>query len=246
MARIRSIKPEIRTSEKVNSWPVEVRYFWIMLWGYVDDHGKGRDNAKLIVADTYPLDDKVGPQHIEKWMDLLEQARVIRRYEVGGTRYFLIVNWGEHQRPSHPARSVVPDPPQVSEDSGNPPEGLARIAVNGSPEQRAVSSELGAEEQGADRAKRGTRIPEPFVLTGEMKHWAAEKTPDVDVNLATQMFVNHWRAKTGRDATKRDWTATWENWLLKDQMSARPREKKTAAQRNLSTVELFAQMEESA
>ncbi|MEZ2390872.1 hypothetical protein AB6813_15275 [bacterium RCC_150] len=49
MARIRSIKPEIRTSEKVNSWPVEIRYFWIMLWGYVDDHGKGRDNAKLIV-----------------------------------------------------------------------------------------------------------------------------------------------------------------------------------------------------
>lgn len=25
-------------------------------------------------------------------------------------------------------------------------------------------------------------------------------------------FRNHWVAKTGKDATKRDWKATWENW----------------------------------
>ena len=157
MARIRSIKPEIRTSEKVNSWPVELRYFWIMLWGYVDDHGRGRDNSKLIVADTYPLDDSVSHKDVERWLKILEHDKVIRRYEVGGKRFMLILNWREHQRPSHPARSVIPEPEPLEhkggEDSGNPPEDCARITANGSPEQRAVSSEHGAETQVADAPK---------------------------------------------------------------------------------------------
>jgi len=151
MARIRSIKPEIRISEKVNSWPVELRYFWIMLWGYVDDYGRGRDNPKLIVADTYPLDDSVSDKDVERWLKILERDAVIRRYVVDGKRYLLVQNWNEHQRPSHPAKSVIPVPiPQEHagvEDSGNPPEDCAKTSANGSPEQGAVSSEHGADEQ---------------------------------------------------------------------------------------------------
>lgn len=153
MARIRSIKPEIRISEKVNSWPIEVRYFWIMLWGYCDDHGRGRDNAKLIVADSFPLDDSVTHKDVERWLTLLEKSGVIRRYMVDGSKYLLITNWLEHQRPSHPAKSVIPAPQAIS---GNPPQaaedcgGLPEPAVNGSPEQGAESSEQGAETQVAD------------------------------------------------------------------------------------------------
>lgn len=63
--------------------------------------------------------------------------------------------------------------------------------------------------------KRGTRIPEPFLVTPEMRQWATERTPGVDVNSATEKFVNHWRAAT-RNATKLDWLATWRNWLISD------------------------------
>jgi len=173
VARIRSIKPEIRTSEKVNAWPVEIRYFWIMLWGYVDDYGKGRDNAKLIVADTYPLDDNVTPAMVEEWLCVLAHDDVIARYVVDGKRYLVVLNWAEHQRPSHPAKSVLPDmpddyngsatenlvpaqkskptPPHPSNgaDYGSPREGLRRITVNDSPEQGAVSSEQGAVSGGS-------------------------------------------------------------------------------------------------
>lgn len=92
--------------------------------------------------------------------------------------------------------------------------------------------------------KRGTRIPEPFLVTAEMRQWAASRTPSVDVNTSTERFVNHWRAAT-RNATKLDWLATWHNWLLSDQEKAGTRNapRQTAAQRNLSTVEYFAQQE---
>lgn len=92
--------------------------------------------------------------------------------------------------------------------------------------------------------KRGTRIPEPFLVTAEMRQWATTRTPNVDVNTSTERFVNHWRAAT-RNATKLDWLATWHNWLLSDQEKAGTRNapRQTAAQRNLSTVEYFAQQE---
>lgn len=159
MARIRSIKPEIRTSEKVCSWPIEVRYFWIMLWGYVDDYGKGRDNARLIKADSYPLDDDITAKDVERWMKILEKDRVIRRYTVEDKQYFLILNWSEHQKPSHPAKSVIPWPePEsdlVQEESGNSPEDYQRVSENGSPEQGAVEQgavSSRADEQGDERA----------------------------------------------------------------------------------------------
>lgn len=230
MARIRSIKPEIRMSETVNSWPVEVRYFWIMLWGYVDDHGRGRDNAKLIVADTYPLDDSVTAKDVEKWLGVLEAAKVIQRYTLEGKNYLAVTNWREHQRPSHPARSVIPEPPRDSADSvemqqpsevipepsGNPPEDCARTAANGSPEQRAESSEQRADEQVVKPAAPHV-IPANFSLTLERKQWAKENTPAVPADRETQGFIDYWAGEQGK---KKNWDTTWRNWMRRKQTEA--------------------------
>ena len=71
---------------------------------------------------------------------------------------------------------------------------------------------------------RGTRIADPFNLTPDMRAWAKEKRPLVDLVLETEKFVNYWRAKAGRDGVKLDWTATWRNWILnsKDSITIRP------------------------
>lgn len=62
--------------------------------------------------------------------------------------------------------------------------------------------------------KRGTRIPDDFAVTPAMVEWARQKVPQVDGRLETEKFINYWRAKTGKDATKLDWPATWRNWML--------------------------------
>jgi hypothetical protein len=66
----------------------------------------------------------------------------------------------------------------------------------------------------ATNAKKGSRIPDEFLLTAEMRTWAAEKKPGVDLVLETEKFCNYWRAKSGKDATKLDWRLTWNNWIL--------------------------------
>lgn len=65
--------------------------------------------------------------------------------------------------------------------------------------------------------KRATRIPDNFEVTTAMRKWAAEKAPNVNGPLATEKFINYWTAKSGKDATKLDWVATWRNWMLSDQ-----------------------------
>lgn len=72
-------------------------------------------------------------------------------------------------------------------------------------------------KEGSERPrKRGTRIPEPFMLTHEMRDWAAEEVPLVDVDASTRRFVDYWRAESGAKATKLDWVSTWRNWLRRD------------------------------
>jgi hypothetical protein len=65
-------------------------------------------------------------------------------------------------------------------------------------------------------AKRATRIPDQFIVNQAMRDWAAKTTPGVNVDNSTAKFVDHWRAKSGRDAAKLDWVATWRNWLRSD------------------------------
>lgn len=84
--------------------------------------------------------------------------------------------------------------------------------------------------------KRASRLPDSFVASAAMREWAAERTPLVNVDTATERFVNHWRAKSGKDATKLDWAATWRNWLLRDQEDRANRTKLTPTERAMQTV----------
>lgn len=60
---------------------------------------------------------------------------------------------------------------------------------------------------------RGTRIPPDFAVTAEMVAWAREHVPDVDGRRETAKFKDYWEAKSGKDATKKDWVAAWRYWM---------------------------------
>lgn len=96
-------------------------------------------------------------------------------------------------------------------------------------------------EKGGTR-KRGHRIPEPFLVTGDMRAWAAGEVPTVDVDASTRVFVDYWRAEAGAKATKLDWVATWKNWLRRDakSLTGTPhRQQSKAAQNAARYKELF-------
>lgn len=91
-----------------------------------------------------------------------------------------------------------------------------------------------AAEPPASGRKRGTRIPDDFDVTPDMVTWARERVPKVDGRHETEKFLNHWRGKSGRDATKVDWPATWRNWMLRASERAGPNPRVTGTNRHTS------------
>jgi hypothetical protein len=78
-----------------------------------------------------------------------------------------------------------------------------------------VPSPAPPETSRARASKRETRIPDDFALTEEMAQWGRENAPNVNGAYETAKFIDYWRAKSGKDATKKDWVATWRNWIRK-------------------------------
>ena len=166
MARIRSIKPDLRTSLTVAEWPREVRYLFVLLWGYLDDHGYGVDDARLIKADCLPLDEDVTRADVEDWLDLIatsghaDGSGPLCRYEVGGRRFLHCPNWDEHQRPSHPSPSKAPPCPHhdLTSDSGDAPENLAKTSPpprrTGAEGRNGIAKRTGAADTRTEAARR--------------------------------------------------------------------------------------------
>ena len=61
--------------------------------------------------------------------------------------------------------------------------------------------------------KKGTRLPENFVLPKDWGEWAlSEGMPENRVRYEASQFRDYWIAATGAKASKLDWLATWRNW----------------------------------
>lgn len=85
-----------------------------------------------------------------------------------------------------------------------------------------ASGDRGRAQARGQSTTKGTRIPDDFSVSDELVEWARERTPGVDGRAETEKFVNYWSAKSGKDATKVDWSATWRNWMLRAQEAKGP------------------------
>ena len=62
--------------------------------------------------------------------------------------------------------------------------------------------------------KRGSRLSEDWVLPKDWGDWAlGEGWTEPTVRLEAEKFRDFWISKSGRDAAKLDWQATWRNWM---------------------------------
>lgn len=92
-----------------------------------------------------------------------------------------------------------------------------------------------------EKPKKATRIPIPFAITADMREWAAIKAPDVDLDTATEEFVDYWRGVSGQRGTKLDWAATWRNRMRDKQDRARkPSNVVAIRSKQAATGDLFA------
>jgi hypothetical protein len=120
VARIRTIKPSFFTSHDIAALSLTARLTYIGLWTYVDDAGRGLDDARLIKGALWSLDDRHTVKKVEADLRLLADRGHIERYAVDARSYLRIVEWN-HQRINRPTPSILPAPLPASAVSSHAP-----------------------------------------------------------------------------------------------------------------------------
>jgi uncharacterized protein YdaU (DUF1376 family) len=116
------------------------------------------------------------------------------------------------RKPFNPDDDPSPSAPPSGSPNGSPtdaPSGSLRARVP-SPQSPVPSPQKEKERESARAAKRSRQCPADFVVTPELKTWAVENVPRVDVDAETEKFRD-WEFKD----PKSDWTKAWRNWMRK-------------------------------
>lgn len=62
--------------------------------------------------------------------------------------------------------------------------------------------------------KKGSRLSSDWKLPREWGGWAlSQGWPEPMIREEAEKFRDYWIARTGKEATKLDWQATWRNWM---------------------------------
>lgn len=111
----RILREGILTSERVNSLTWEGEVFYRRLMSVVDDYGRFSAHPSLLRAALYPLKlDAVRDANMERLLAIVEQARLVRVYEVAGKRYLEMLDFRQQVRSKE---SKYPQPPPLDQSA---------------------------------------------------------------------------------------------------------------------------------
>lgn len=112
MARIRTIKPEFWTNDKVVSCSLNARLLFIGLWNFADDEGRLIDSPRQIKMRIFPGDDFTATDVHDLLNDLSRNSLIIR-YSVEDQNLIQVRGW-DHQKINRPNESKLPPPEHAS------------------------------------------------------------------------------------------------------------------------------------
>ena len=118
MARIRSIKPDFWTDEKVVELSFPARLLFIGLWNFADDDGRMVYSPKKIKMQIFPADNL----NISELFGEIRRESMFNIYLIDGIEYLQIVNFKNHQKIDKRTPSKIPECNQTMQPPPNSPE----------------------------------------------------------------------------------------------------------------------------
>ncbi|MDD5220086.1 MAG: DnaD domain protein [Candidatus Bipolaricaulis sp.] len=146
MPRIRTIKPQFWTDERVGLLTVGARLLFIGTWNLADDEGILMWDARYLKGQLFPYDNVEG--HMKRWMKQLVDSGLVRPYSTSGNSHLaLIPTLGRHQVISHPHPSnfelptIFPDfVPKYTPNSSNVPDVSGNNLASISNKEQVISN----------------------------------------------------------------------------------------------------------
>jgi len=221
MPRIRTIKPEFWTDEKVGECSIPARLLFIATWNIADDRGNLERSIKQLKVQVFPYD----TVDVEKLLRELLKLRFLTEYEVEGKMFLHINGFHKHQkinRPSAPrcpnydcssstqrafSEDSVSTQGQLNEDSWTEGKGREKEEEDKTPLLFPPSGGDNTKVV-SERKAKGTRLPEKW--THQIKHEALAEKLGLDFYDELDKFKDYFWAE---GKVKADWNRTFNNWL---------------------------------
>lgn len=105
MARIRTIKPDFWTDEKLTECSLTARLLFIGTWNFADDNGNLDRSSKQIKARIFPIDNIDCEPLIQ---ELIAQGLLIE-YSINDKKYLHIQGFAKHQVINRPSKPSCPE-----------------------------------------------------------------------------------------------------------------------------------------
>lgn len=105
MPRIRTIKPEFWTDEKVGMLSANAKLLLIGMLTHSDDYGVVRGNPLLLKSQIFPYEQNLRADDFKKHLDALVDARMIIPFEIRKESYFYIRTFRSHQLVERPSKT---------------------------------------------------------------------------------------------------------------------------------------------
>lgn len=106
MARIRTVKPEFWTDERLTECSLSARLFFIGMLNFADDNGNQAYSAKRLKMQIFPAD-AIDTQPL---IDQLLTHGVLIEYSVNDKKFIHIKGFRKHQLINRPSSTTIPQP----------------------------------------------------------------------------------------------------------------------------------------
>lgn len=236
MARARNIKPGFWTNEHIVELDPWARLLYIGLWMIADRDGRLEDRPKRIKMEIFPAD----TVDADALLSEIESHGLIRRYSVNGANLIWIPGFVDHQNPHrnekcsdlppHPedvigtlrddSRNVASDRAEslntesryLKPDSGDGEPAPAGASIGADAPPTTTDDPPIPDDPPVEATKRGYRLRDDFTPSAGLIAWAQNELgmKAEEITYETEKFCDHFR---GSGATKKDWPATWRNWM---------------------------------
>jgi DNA-binding Lrp family transcriptional regulator len=166
-------------------------------------------------ADSGRCDPSQGWLAARMGMERSSVNRIIKRLEQKG--HITII----HRFISPPAHSKKGKGSQRSNQYSVHPQIEDRCVVESTPtgvfvEQHRVCATGHTETEGETSLSKGRRMYDSWTLPDEWAAWAKGERPDLNIKEVSEIFRDYYLGVSGSKGIKRDWLATWRNWVRRE------------------------------
>ncbi|TDQ12204.1 hypothetical protein [Pedobacter metabolipauper] len=108
MGRIRTIKPEFWTDEKVGELKRDERLLFLGLLNLADDEGALKATPAFIKGQIFAYDEDLTIADVKVWLEGLTLVKMLLPFDHNGEKFFLIRTFKDHQKINRPTPSKIP------------------------------------------------------------------------------------------------------------------------------------------